>query len=71
MGEMRKITVSLPASLVEASLHTSGKGLTETIREALAAQNHAWACRQLLAMRGKIDLRADYAELTGKDDREW
>ena len=68
---MRKITVSLPASLVEASLHTSGKGLTETIREALAAQNHAWACRQLLAMRGKIDLRADYAELTGKDDREW
>jgi hypothetical protein len=71
MGEMRKVTVSLPTKLVEASLHTSGKGITETIREALAAQNHAWACRRLLELRGKIDLRAEYAELTGKDDREW
>jgi len=71
MGDMRKITVSLPAELVQASLHTTGKGITETIRDALAAQNHAWACRRLLELRGKIDLRAEYEEMTGKADREW
>lgn len=71
MGEMRKITVNLPVTLVEASLDVSGKSLTETIREALAAQNHAWACRRLLELRGTIDLRPEYLEMVGADDREW
>lgn len=63
MSEMRKVTVRLPSKLVEASLRASGKGLTETIREALVAQNHAWACRRLLEMRGKLDLRVDWQAL--------
>jgi hypothetical protein len=71
MGEMRKVTINLPAELVEAALDVSGKGLTETIRDALAAQNHAWACQRLLELRGTVDLGAEYEELVGKHDREW
>ncbi len=70
MGEMRKITVNLPARLVDASLRLSGKNLTETIRDALEQKNHAWASRRLLQMRGAIDLRAEYPELAGKNDPE-
>lgn len=70
MGEMRKVTINLPAELVEASLDVSGKGLTETIREALAAQNHAWACQRLLELRGKVTFGASYEELADKDQPE-
>jgi hypothetical protein len=63
MGEMRKITVSLPAELVAASLRASGKGLTETITEALTEARQRSASRALLAMRGKIDLQIDLAAL--------
>lgn len=63
MGEMRKITVSLPTKLVDASLRASGKGLTETITDALVQARQRAAARALLAMRGKIDLQIDLAAL--------
>jgi hypothetical protein len=63
MGEKRKITVSLPTELVEASLRASGKGLTETVSEALAQARHRWASQRLLEMRGKVDLQIDLAAL--------
>lgn len=67
MSEMRKITVSLPAALVEASLHVSGKGLTETISDALTQARQRWAAQALLQMRGKLDLEIDLATL--REDR--
>lgn len=68
MGEMRKITVNLPADLVDGSLRVSGKNLTETIREALAEANHRWACRRLLELRGKVRFDLTHEQLAGKDD---
>lgn len=63
MGEMRKITVSLPTELVDASLKASGKGLTETITEALTQARQRWAARALLELRGKVDLQIALAAL--------
>jgi len=70
MSEMRKVTVFLPAQLVETAMKTSGAGLTETLRHALRHYNHHAASRKLLAMRGKVKFESDWRELRGKDDDE-
>ena len=67
---MRKITVSLPAHLVDATLSGSGKGLTATVPDALREYNHRQASKELLALRGKVAFEATWQELRGKaDDR--
>ena len=68
MTEMRKITVNLPAHLLDATLSGSGRGLTEVIREALEEYNHRQACRRLLQLRGKVKFALSYEQLAGKDD---
>lgn len=68
MGDIRKITINLPGGLVDAATGASGKGVTETIREALREYNHRWACRELLALRGKVQFASTWQELRGKDD---
>lgn len=74
MGEMRKITAFIPVDLIEGSLKITGEGVSETLREALRQMNHAWACRELLAMGGVIDLEADgttLAELREDKVYDW
>jgi hypothetical protein len=64
MGEMRKITVYLPADLVEWAENESG-GLTETIRKGLEA---AMANDRMLALRGKVEFAMTWQEAAGKYD---
>ncbi len=74
MGEMRKITAFVPADLIDSSLRITGEGVSETLRRALRDMNHAWACRELLAMAGKLDLEADgttLAELREDKVYDW
>lgn len=75
MGEMRKITAFIPADLMEGSQKITGEGVSETLREALRQMNHAWACRELLGMMGKIDLEVEsgmtLAELREDKDYDW
>lgn len=59
MGEMRKITAFIPADLLESGMEITGQGISETLREALRRMRHAWACEELLKMRGTIDLEAE------------
>jgi hypothetical protein len=68
MGEMRKITVNVPADLVDAAMAGTGRSLTETIREGLRIQANRSAWERLAAYRGKVDFGATWQELRGKDD---
>ncbi len=70
MTAMRKITVNLPADLLDSTTSLSGKGVTETIREALEAQMRSSAFRAFLDLRGKIDFSATWQELRGKDEED-
>ena len=68
MGALRKITVNLPAELIDGVMEDSGKGLTETIREALEAKRAAAAYERMLALRGKIEFGMSWQEAAGKYD---
>jgi hypothetical protein len=68
MGDMRKITAILPASLVDSAMAISGSGLTETLREALRDYNHHAASQRMLGMRGKLKFELDWRQLRGKDE---
>jgi metal-responsive CopG/Arc/MetJ family transcriptional regulator len=59
MTDMRKITVFLPADLLESCQQITGKGVSETIRTALADLVHHAAREELLAAMGHLDLEAD------------
>jgi hypothetical protein len=70
MGDMRKITVNLPAKLLDSATDLSGKGVTEALREALAEYQSRLAWDRLASRVGKIDFGATYEELAGKDEEE-
>jgi hypothetical protein len=66
MGAARKITIEVPADLLEKAQRASGTGITQTVRTGLqlVAASHAYA--QLRRLRGKVrfsrtveELRAD------------
>lgn len=66
---MRKVTMNLPASLVESATEVLGKGnLTEAVREALKEALHREACKELLAMRGKVKFAYDWKQLRAMED---
>jgi antitoxin component of MazEF toxin-antitoxin module len=47
MGEMRKITVEIPADLLAAAQVESGAGVTETVRQGLVVLKQKQAFRQM------------------------
>lgn len=59
MTEMRKITAFLPAKLVATAQSATGEGVTETLRRALEALNHAEWCRKMLELEGQVPLELD------------
>lgn len=61
--EMRKITINLPAALIDGLAEREGRPLTEIMREALKAYRHARACDALRSLRGKGGLSMSYEEL--------
>jgi hypothetical protein len=69
MGNMRKITAFVPAQLLKTAQEYTGAGVSETLRLALQRLAHAQACRELLALKGKVHLDIDLNEL--REDREF
>lgn len=65
---IKKVTVHLPAELVEKALKASGKSLTETVEDGLQKVVTAWAYAELLKLRGKVKFSESWQSL--KDDRE-
>lgn len=65
-AEARKITVDVPAELLERAQQASGTGITQTVRAGLQLLAASQAYAKLRGFRGKVqfsrtaaDLRAD------------
>ena len=67
MGELRKITVEVPADLLEKAQAASGTGVTQTVREGLKILAARQAYARLREFRGKVRFSMTAEEL--KDDR--
>ena len=68
MGEMRKITVDVPADDLAAAQKYTGAGVTETVRAALKKMRSSQAQLELLKLRGKVTFDMTWQEM--KYDRE-
>ena len=60
-NKIRKITVHVPAALLESAQAETGEGITETVRKGLEMLRRARAYKELAKLRGKIkfDLTLD------------
>jgi hypothetical protein len=67
MDAIRKITVEVPADLLERAQRASGGGITETVRTGLQLVAASQACAALRRLRGKVRFQATLEEL--KADR--
>ena len=67
MNAPRKITVQLPADLVDRAQKASGQGLTETIRQGLRLVAAGETFRQVAKLRGSVKFSVDLARL--REDR--
>jgi hypothetical protein len=67
MDPVQKITVEVPAALLEKARRASGAGITETVRTGLqlVASSHAYA--RLRSLRGRVRFSRTIAQL--KADR--
>ena len=67
MAATRKVTVHLPDDLLARAQRTTGKGVTETIRDGLRLVAAGDAYRELLRLRGKVKFSVGLKRL--KEDR--
>jgi len=67
MTTSRKITVEVPAELLEKAQQASGSGITQTIRTGLQLVAASRAYASLRQMRGKVRFSRSLADL--KSDR--
>ena len=67
MEAPRKITVEIPADLLEKAQRASGAGITETVRTGLQLVAASRAYARLRQLRGKVHFTRSVAEL--KADR--
>jgi hypothetical protein len=67
MGPARKITVEIPADLLEKAQQATGAGITQTIRTGLQLAAASQAYARLRELRGKVRFSLTHEEL--KDDR--
>ena len=67
MRRARKITVEVPAELLDKAQRASGAGITQTVRAGLQLMAASEAYARLLKFRGKVRFSRSVAEL--KDDR--
>jgi len=67
MDPVQKITVEVPAALLEKARRASGAGITDTVRAGLQLVAASHAYDRLRRMRGKVRFSRTLAEL--KADR--
>ncbi len=66
-NEIRKITVHVPAALLECAQAETGEGVTETVRRGLELLHRAYAYRRMQHMRGKVNFSLSADELRGDE----
>jgi hypothetical protein len=67
MARLRKITVNVPAGLLEKAQEASGEGITQMVRNGLELVAASRAYARLRQLRGKVRFSRSFAEL--KSDR--
>jgi hypothetical protein len=67
MARLRKITLEVPAELLEKAQEASGEGITQTVRTGLELVAASRAYARLRQLRGKVRFSRSFAEL--KSDR--
>jgi hypothetical protein len=67
MAKARKITVKVPAELLEKAQRATGSGIIQTVRAGLQLMAASEAHARLLQFRGKVRFSRSVEEL--KDDR--
>jgi hypothetical protein len=67
MANTRKVTVEVPAELLDKAQQASGSGITQTIRTGLQLVAASRAYARLRQMRGKVRFGKSLEEL--KSDR--
>jgi hypothetical protein len=67
MKEVQKITVEVPAELLQKARQATGTGVTQTIRSGLELLAAAQAYARLRQLRGKVRFSRTVAQL--KTDR--
>jgi hypothetical protein len=65
--ETTKVTVELPAQLLDRARASTGEGITATIRRGLEMVAATRAQERLLALRGKVKFSIDLDKL--REDR--
>jgi hypothetical protein len=63
----RKVTIELPAELLEQAQQATGSGITQTVRTGLQLVAASQTYAQIRQLRGKVKFSRTLAEL--KDDR--
>ena len=63
MTDTQKITAHVPAELLRRAKAATGKGTTETVRQALDMLAAAAAADGIRSLRGKVNLDIDLTEL--------
>jgi hypothetical protein len=67
METSRKVTVEIPADLLEKAQQASGAGITQTVRTGLQLLAASQAYDRLRKLRGKVRFSRTFEEL--KEDR--
>jgi len=67
MKSARKITIEIPADLLEKAQAASGTGITQTVRTGLQLVAASNAYAKLRQFRGKVKFSLSWEQL--KDDR--
>jgi hypothetical protein len=68
MPETQKVTIHLPRSLLQDALNETGLGITETVKAGLEQIRLRRVYKNILDLRGKIDLQLDLDELRKDKD---
>lgn len=63
MAMTQKITVHVPSDLLRKARKSTGRGITETVRQGLRLVAAAEAYRSLRALRGKVGVSIDLEAL--------
>ena len=63
VSTMRKVTVQLPAALLDRAQRFSGESLTATIRRGLELVAAGAAYEELSKMKGKVTFSIDWRKL--------
>ncbi|MDR2884900.1 MAG: hypothetical protein LBV09_07310 [Deferribacteraceae bacterium] len=67
VSDVKKVTMYLPRELLERAIDSTGKGITETVRDALAEIIASNASAKIAQYRGKVQMTIDIDEL--REDR--